>query len=314
MSEIITSPDFDRIRLGNDRATEDAVRLLWLMVNDLSARLRRVGGGSSEPDEHDLLSTIHTDTIPADPVAGAIILGGGAASEQDNSKFWGDGESLVPLLTTEPTGGVKFWSDGGAFEGISEFSGTFWQRLSPPTVPGAVLTAGATGVSWELVPPSTSTPAPSEFVGASVYRTSTVLIPALTMTPISWESEEFDEGGIWTSAAPTRLTAPSDGIYQVIAHTSWYYGTDEAVILEVLKNSAGAYDNSKVIAHATRLGDLTATDGYTPDAYETHKVARYIELEAGDYLEAMVMLRYSGSPEEMVGGLGYTYFQLVKVG
>lgn len=38
----IESPDFDRIRNGDPRATEDAIRLLWFVANN-NERLRRAG-------------------------------------------------------------------------------------------------------------------------------------------------------------------------------------------------------------------------------------------------------------------------------
>jgi len=37
----IESPDFDRIRKGDDKATENAVRLLWFVLNDEISRRRR---------------------------------------------------------------------------------------------------------------------------------------------------------------------------------------------------------------------------------------------------------------------------------
>lgn len=35
---VVESPDFDRIRKGDGKATEAAVRLLWFVLNDLSRR------------------------------------------------------------------------------------------------------------------------------------------------------------------------------------------------------------------------------------------------------------------------------------
>lgn len=330
-------PDFDRIRRGSDRATEDAVRLLWLMLNDVQTRLKReetAGGGGGAVTAHNILSASHPDTLVASPTSGAMIIGAGALEQTDNTKFWTDGLALAPLITSLGTGGAGYWGDGEVFGGISAFSGTFWQRLAPSATPGAVLTSGATGVSWEQVPPAptlnpTTGTAPLDVktLGASVHlNKDSVQIDIIHQHFIKWDVEEFDHGGLWTPAAPTRLTAPAKGVYWFTAQAVWDYpvtGRDSVFLLEVYKNIASHVPapGTGRVAHSVLNTGVTGGDGFTPGIQQEHRVSRLIELVAGDYLEVMVMPR-AGSYSKLKGiaddsGLvmpGYTYFQMLKVG
>lgn len=79
---VIEAPDFDRVRRGDARATEDAVRLLWYALNTLSARET-------------------TDITTAINILSPLVQSDGTTSNQDN---YDGGQGSVLLFT----GAVNF--------------------------------------------------------------------------------------------------------------------------------------------------------------------------------------------------------------
>lgn len=163
MAELpFATPDFDRILRDTGVANSDAVRLIWLMLQDEINRRERLAQSVGGTTGHNLLSATHPDTIPADPVQGDIIVALGS-TPIDNFKYWLDGQAVIFEDLNSDTGGLKFWLDGSAFAqggfGLGAGSGAKWQRKAIGAA-GAVLTSLGTEPDW-VVPTGVSS-----FLGA----------------------------------------------------------------------------------------------------------------------------------------------------
>lgn len=151
MAELpFATPDFDRILRDTGVANSDAVRLIWLMLQDEINRRERLAQSVGGTTGHNLLSATHPDTIPADPVQGDLIVALGS-TPVDAGKYWYRGSRMSFPAVNEDTGSVKYWHRGAAFlQGgfsSSSGSGTKWQRkaLGPA---GTVWTSLGTEPDW----------------------------------------------------------------------------------------------------------------------------------------------------------------------
>lgn len=93
--------------------------------------------------------------------------------------------------------------------------------------------------------------------GCRVHRTDStaVITGGAAWASIEWQAEEFDRGGFWDVANPTRLTAPWDGYYLVMASWDTYkqnvFGADFELGLLIAKSGSTAttYKGSGGKAH-----------------------------------------------------------------
>ena len=97
----VESPDFDRIRKGDSSATEDAVRLLWYVLND-EIRKRRIGDRRIE----DRLSPKILTKAPSGAEnnidtegAGLIVYTGSTAVTQTGYRVREEGDIIFILVT-----------------------------------------------------------------------------------------------------------------------------------------------------------------------------------------------------------------------
>lgn len=291
------TPDFDRIRRDAGIETEDAIRLIWLMLQDEINRRERLAASVGGTTGHNLLSATHPDTIPADPVQGDIITALGS-TPVDAGKYWLGGSALLFEDLNDDTGGLDFWLDGSGFVmggfSSSSGSGTKWQRKA---IGAAGLFLGSTGAEVDWLAPSTASEQ------ASAYRTSNLSVSKATDTAITFDATHFDTASFWSSLAPTRLTVPTGqgGKYIVLGQITWLASVT-AFTTKIRLNGTtvlGAGGGSDVIG----LNDLPMHVGVLAD------------LAAGDYIELIGYWNYSDAgPRTVVGGSRSTFLQLVKVG
>lgn len=149
-TELIATPDFEHIRQETGVDTEDAIRLIWLMLQDEINRRERLAASVGGTTGHNLLSATHPDTVPADPIQGDIIVALGS-TPVDNFKYWLDGEAIIFENDNSDTGGLKYWHQGSAFAqggfGLTSGAGTKWQRKALGAA-GTVLTSTGTDADW----------------------------------------------------------------------------------------------------------------------------------------------------------------------
>ncbi len=297
------TPDFDRIRRDAGTETEDAIRLIWLMLQDEINRRERLAQSVGGTTGHNLLSATHPDTIPADPIIGDIITALGS-TPVDNGKYWMDGHPVFFEDLNSDTGGEKYWYDGHFFGrggfGLTSGSGTKWQRKA---IGAAGLFLGSTGTEVDWLSPSSV----SESV--SVYRSTTLSISRATDTAIPFDTTVFDTAAFWDNTDPTKLTVPTGkgGKYLVIGQVEWSNasstGTHQAKIRlnGTTTKAVGAVDT---IIDATFGGQQGA-----------HQVVTLLSLAVGDYLELVVLFNSNdATPRVLAAGSSSTFFQLIKVG
>jgi hypothetical protein len=123
-----------------------------------------------------------------------------------------------------------------------------------------------------------------------VYLAGTVAIaPQNTEMLISYDTEAYDSGTVWTVANPSRLIAPSTGYYQVHAGISFNGNSDSATRqIRVRKNAGGSAAGGSAVA--------LASCAPIPTAALTHlRTQAIVQMTAGDYLEVFVLQNSSAS-------------------
>lgn len=302
MAEIaLATPDFDRILRDTGVANADAIRVIWLLLQDEINRRERLSQTVGGTTGHNLLSPTHPDTIPDDPVQGDIITALGS-TPVDEGKYWLEGEQIIFVGLNEDTDEVNYFLDGDAFlmGGFSTLggTGTKWQRkaLGPA---GHFL--GSTGTEVDWLPPSTSSES------ASVYRSTDQAIASATDTAVTLDATHFDTASFWSSLAPTRLTIPTGkgGKYLVVGQLTWADSDIASFHAKIRLNG------STVLAAASENSTIT---GVT-NAPGSHQVVALCDLAAADYIELVAYWSYStATPRTLQGGSRTTFIQLVKVG
>jgi hypothetical protein len=112
-------------------------------------------------------------------------------------------------------------------------------------------------------------------------------IPAGSGIALSFGQIRFEQGGVYDSAARTRLTAPVTGIYIVAANIAWAASGDgNARRVRIRRN--GSVVVSEVVRRAT-----------SSDVRVASSISEIVHLAAGDYLEVIVS-HGSNGPQTVV--------------
>jgi hypothetical protein len=132
--------------------------------------------------------------------------------------------------------------------------------------------------------------------GARVYNTAGQTFSGLSSAAITFNTARYNRGTMWAIGSPTRLTAPSTGIYVIGASIQFSIGRP---ILWFRVNGA------------TQITSLNTTNAgqLSPPPLST-----IYQLNATDYVEAMITVPDSGSLTNIAAG-NYTpefYAQLVS--
>jgi hypothetical protein len=141
-------------------------------------------------------------------------------------------------------------------------------------------------------------------IAAFVYLDTDQTLTDNVETAISFTDEVFDTDNFWASSPnPTRLTVPSDGVYQVrgkIAVNASFIGIATARI----------YVNGSIAASVSNAGENLGSNN------ESHQVSALLDLTAGDYLELKVLLEPNsgtGTHDVTGGNSTVTTFAAFKV-
>jgi len=117
-------------------------------------------------------------------------------------------------------------------------------------------------------------------------------------TAIIWTVETFDTGGMYNSAANTRITFPASGVYLIGGS------------FQTLDNGAGTYRQTTLLIDGT----VVATDYLNPAAYVNVGITILRAVAAGSYAE-LKFVHDKGSDLEIVAGANYSpLFWAVKLG
>ena len=294
MAEIaLATPDFDRILRDTGVANADAIRVIWLLLQDEINRRERLSQTVGGTSGHNLLSTTHPDTIPADPQTGDIIVALGS-TPVDSGGYWIDGSQEIFIELNSVTGTVQYWLDGSAFlqTGFSSSSGsgTKWQRMGVENE-GDVLTIVGGVPAWAVGGRDC----------ASIYGATNQAITSSNATLVIFSTAEFDTAAFFNVATPTKLIVPAGkgGKYLVIGQLAWSLANNGPQRASILVNgTAVAVDEG---------GNLNG------NAIIRQGVVRLCNLNVGDYVE-LEAFQSSGGAETVTAGIASTFLQLVRVG
>lgn len=236
---------------------------------------------------HNLLSTPHTDTTPASPALGDLVVAQRSAA-LDVDRCYLDGLPYDSLPNSNDAGAEAFWLDGVPADGLASTSLVTWQRKGNGA-PGSVLTAGASGPDWQ--------PAAGTALGVSVYRATDLVILDRIHTVIPLSTVIADDGAFWSAGLPTRLTVPAGqaGWYAVVGQIATLAATGRRMYTEIYVN-----------------GTLRARCG---GDFVTVQAAVVIKLAVGDYVELYgytdqdVPYAYT---ETALGGAASTLISMVR--
>jgi hypothetical protein len=94
----------------------------------------------------------------------------------------------------------------------------------------------------------------------------------LVVTPVSFDTELFDNAGMHDAAHPTRLTAPIDGIYLIGASATFGPGATSSRAINLVENGTTTLSR--------------AFDFYSDTDYLPVETVTTTKLRAGDYVES----------------------------
>ncbi len=169
----------------------------------------------------------------------------------------------------------------------------------------AIRTVGADG-SVECQAAAGGEPAAPPAV--SVQNEIQQAIPSNDETLVEFDVVEFEQGGeLFSTAEPSRLIAPEDGLYAVDVQVGWRPEPEEGFLASRLYvNAAGSCSGGGT----TNLADDTSEAGVNTADY--HHLSMLGQLQAGDHVELCVT--QGTGAENVVEGFGETWATLRRVG
>jgi hypothetical protein len=264
----------------------------YLKRNGTVLQFAAITPGDITGFDHDLLSLVHPDTVPASPDLGAVVVGA-AASPVDIGLYWFDGQPLLGLPSDLDPGDGDYWIDGQPLETLGlTLTDSVWQKLTP-TVPATVLTFDGSAAIWA--------PLASVLAGARSYRTTNQNVTGGAWEALTWGATEFDTG-FWDAAAPTRWTVPTGkaGTYLLLGQAFW------PVAAVVTNYKLGFRVNGSTVTARVESADVTNIG---------LQAFGIVQLDEGDYVEAVVDYASGAMTGRTVtGGQQTCWGSIVKVG
>jgi hypothetical protein len=139
-------------------------------------------------------------------------------------------------------------------------------------------------------------------VWQSVANPATIPDGFLNPVALIWDTVVFDSGGYFSAGNPSRLTAPSDGIYAMRGQMGYAVTVAGSFSLEIVINgSFGAAPHWKAEAQWSETGIYHAVGN----------IAAFAPLQAGDYLE-LYALQKTGAARAYDPTA--SWFELIRLG
>lgn len=120
---------------------------------------------------------------------------------------------------------------------------------------------------------------PGTLYAARVYRNSTQSVATGTLVTVSYNTERWDFGGLWSAGSPTRLTVPVAGMWYFEAF--WEWNSNESGAGE---RFADLYLNGTTIIAELSTSGADVSDTATP----IHTGGGMWRCAVGDYVECRV--------------------------
>ncbi len=127
------------------------------------------------------------------------------------------------------------------------------EQIMPGGVGSSEIAHNAVGVS-ELAP----------LPGARAFRSAPISIPTDVVTELPLTDAAYDQGGVWSTAQPNRLTAPVAGVYLITASVVFHQGNGSGprgLWLVPAGNPANPYigEQQMAVTQARELSELSVT-------------------------------------------------------
>lgn len=247
----------------------------------------------------DINSLPTTVSIPSPTTEGEMLVAR-RESSQNTLDHWYDGGSLRPIHHPRAaSGGVKYWADGGVFEGLGDVSVLSWQRLTPgPERATLTMQAGiptwiipTTIVTPVIPPPTVEQPAPVPEVppAAKAVARAEGAFDRLTYsasTAVRFPSVVTDTDGMrsWTGTPPSGVTSGAFKIPRAGTYTITVY------VMVSDPDEDPTMDYFVTLRKTTPAGAQTVLGTSNTNVMEVDPgdvtVSATVYLEAGDFLEA----------------------------
>jgi hypothetical protein len=122
-------------------------------------------------------------------------------------------------------------------------------------------------------------------IGARLDHSVNQTITDATDTVLTWDTEIYDIGGFHDGVNPTRLTAPTDGLYHVGANVRWSNNATGERRVQLLHSSSGNAFASQSAHFASGTAVILLDQQVSMDYYAL----------AGEYFEARVYQNSGGN-------------------
>lgn len=152
-----------------------------------------------------------------------------------------------------------------------------WSPLDPIKAEGGFILPPAGAITNDHLSGGIS-PTKLAGIGAKVYRSTTQAVDSLIANGemVSFDTVVFDEGGLWSATAPTRLTFPFAGVYQISGYIKWEGDADGYRLGRLVVNGT----TELVTLSNNSVGAGTATQVFVSTAYAA-SAGQYVELFGG---------------------------------
>lgn len=150
--------------------------------------------------------------------------------------------------------------------------------------------------------------APAAPPAVSVQNELQQAIPSNDETLVEFDVVEFEQGGeLFSTAEPSRLIAPEDGLYAVEAQVGWRNEPESGFLTSRLYvNAAGSCSGG---GSGNQAADTSIVQA---NAFDYHHLSVLKQLQAGDHVELCVV--QGTGAEKFVEGFGETWATLRRVG
>ena len=123
---------------------------------------------------------------------------------------------------------------------------------------------------------------------AKAILSSSQTISDSTATAVSWNSEDYDVGGLWAGGNPTRFTLPDAGKYIYQATVQWAANATGARKIEIRENGTTFLQTNEEPAEASNV--------------RSQQVIGTNDFAATDYVELIVTQFSTGNLDLTAGG------------
>jgi hypothetical protein len=136
----------------------------------------------------------------------------------------------------------------------------------------------------------------NRFDGCRVYRTTNQSITAGSTVQITWEAENWDTAGMWTSG--TDITVPGPGLYVVVLGVRWAATADSTFNWEMIYLD-GSSRSKRIHASANDILD--------------HRITDIVQVTGSSGVITGRVQKNTGSAQNILSGTNFTYMAVARL-